>query len=424
MKMILSFIMCFVIIVNLTACGNNFDSATLKSPVYPKSISFDDNDSLRTVRIENPIDDSYLSAMNGFSYAFASKILSGQTKNLSYSPTSLYMTLSLAATGAKGETQDEIISVLGLSGKGVDYISKQNSNLYRLLYFDNKVGKLKIANSLWLKKDSAFKDEFITNASRNFYTSIHSIDFADNNTAKLMSKWISENTNGILTPKMSLDPEQIMSIINTIYLKDEWVDRFYEENTKPNTFYLGDGSDIECDFMNMTFLTHEFVDGDGFTSSSLGLKNSGNMVFILPDKDVSVDNLLATPQKVASLFNTKNSESGRVTFQVPKFSFGNDLDLNEIIKSMGVKSAFRNDADFTGITDDTAFISGIKQQTHITIDENGVEAAAFTQLLLAGSAAPKDKKAEMILNRPFIFAVTSDSGAILFIGIVNNPANQ
>jgi serine protease inhibitor len=163
------------------------------------------------------------------------------------------------------------------------------------------------------------------------------------------------------------------------------------------------------------------VDGDGFTSSTLSLKNSGEMVFILPDKDVSIDDLLATPKKVASLFNSENIESGKVIFQIPKFSFGNDIELKEIIKSMGVSLAFKDDADFTGITNGKAFISRIKQQTHIAIDENGVEAAAFTQIDAAGSAPPKDKIAEMILNRPFIFAITSNTGAILFIGIVNNP---
>ncbi|MGB7605916.1 MAG: serpin family protein [Lutisporaceae bacterium] len=419
MKMIRTFAMCIIVMANLVACSNN-----LKDPVYPNSISFNDYDSLRTVREENPIDDSYLEALNGFSYSIASKILSSQPENISFSPTSLYMTLSLAATGANGATQDEILSVLGLSGKGTDFLSTQNSNLYRLLYTDNKIGKLKIANSLWLKKDMAFKDAFITNAVQNFYASIHNIDFTDDNAAELMSQWISKNTNGILAPKINVDQEQIMSIINTIYFKDEWVDKFNKDYSEPDTFYLSDGSEIECDFMNRTYLTHGYLDGEGFTSSSLGLKNSGNMVFILPDKGVSIDDLLATPQKVASLFNTENIESGKVIFQIPKFSFGNGLDLKEIIKTMGVVTAFKGDADFKGITDDKAFISGIKQQTHIAIDENGVEAAAFTQIDFAGSAPPNGKIAEMILDRPFIFAITSNNGVVLFVGIVNNPAGM
>jgi serpin B len=272
-----------------------------------------------------------------------------------------------------------------------------------------------------LQKNVKFNSDFENNAAKNFYASLFNVNFADEKTANLMSNWISENTNNVLTPDIDLDKEQIISIINTIYFKDEWVNRFSEEATKLDYFYLNDGSEIKCDFMNMSYGSHEFNKGDGFTSSSLSLKGSGNMIFILPDKGVSIDDLLSTPEKAASLFDAENNQSGKVIFQIPKFSFGNELDLNDTLKTMGVKSAFNPDADFTGMTDNMAFISNIKQQTHIAIDEKGVEAAAFTQIDYCGSAPSKEILAEMILDRPFIFAITSDNGTILFIGIVNNP---
>ena len=45
---------------------------------------------------------------------------------------------------------------------------------------------------------------------------------------------------------------------------------------------------------------------------------------------------------------------------------------------------------------------------------------AFTQIDYAGAAMPEGR-AEMILNRPFIYAVTTSNGMILFVGICNNP---
>ncbi len=441
MKKILSFAVCIIVITNLVACSSNAKStavkvpvdpksitfssnATVKTPIYPKSISFDDFESSSTVREKNSIDENYKKALNKFSFSSASKILSGQSKNISYSPTSLYMTLSLASIGSNGATQDEIFSVLGTSGKGINYLSKQNSKLFRLLYSDNEIGKLKIANSLWLQKNVNFKNAFVDNAVKNFYASIYNVDFSGDSSAKLMSKWISENTNGTLTPKMSLDKNQIMSIMNTIYLKDEWTDRFNENSTKPDTFHLSDGGEIKGDFMNRTYGVHGYVKGDGFTSSSLSLKNSGSMVFILPDKGMSVDYLLSTPEKTALLFNDKNSKNGKVIFQIPKFSFGNSLNLNDTLKTMGIKSAFQSEADFSGITEGTAFISNIKQQTHIAIDEKGVEATAFTEIAYCGSAMPNENVAEMILDRPFIFVIKSANDMILFIGVVNNPLDK
>lgn len=426
MKKISFYAICIIMAASISACSSKAaptNNVAVKAPVYPQSISFDDLGSKIKNREKNQLDKNFIKALDDFSYTSASKLLSGSDKNISYSPTSLYMALSIAGTGAKNATQDEILSVLGTRGKGIDYLSDQNSKLFNLLYSDNKIGKLKIANSVWLQKNIAFKKAFLDNAVNNYYASLFNIDFSDKNSSKLMSKWISENTNGVLSPQCSTDKEQIMSILNTIYYTDEWVDKFDKDKTKSDTFYLSDGSKVQCDFMNNTFLIHGFTRGKGFTTSYLNLKNGGSMIFVLPDKGVSVDKLLSTSQNVESLFQNENRINGKVIFQVPKFTYGNSLELKDTLKSMGIKSAFNNTADFSGITDGTAFISNIKQQTHIAIDEKGVEAAAFTKLNYAGSSPPKNEVAEMILNRPFIFAIKSND-RVLFIGVVNNPAEK
>jgi serpin B len=67
-----------------------------------------------------------------------------------------------------------------------------------------------------------------------------------------------------------------------------------------------------------------------------------------------------------------------------------------------------------------AFISNIQQKAHISIDENGVEASAYTEIAIAGAAMPEGR-AEMILDRPFIYGIQSRYGDLLFIGVCNNP---
>jgi serine protease inhibitor len=187
MSRVICLALCIVLILSLSAaCSSDIDisDVTVRTPVYPDSISFDDYDSQWAVRDNNPIDDRYIGALNEFSYKTASKILTGQSNNLSYSPVSLYMALSLAGTGADGQTQDEIFSILGVDGMGADFLSKQNSNFFRLLYLDNEIAKLKIANSLWLQKGIDFKNDFIDNAAQNFYASLYNVDFKDKNTAR------------------------------------------------------------------------------------------------------------------------------------------------------------------------------------------------------------------------------------------------
>ncbi|MDD6888043.1 MAG: serpin family protein, partial [bacterium] len=59
---------------------------------------------------------------------------------------------------------------------------------------------------------------------------------------------------------------------------------------------------------------------------------------------------------------------------------------------------------------------------HIGIDEKGVEAAAFTRIDVSGAANVEPPHVEMTLDRPFLYAVTAANGALLFIGVVGNPA--
>lgn len=430
MKKVIAGLLCVILLLSAASCGNNAIPsskviAPVAAPVYPKSIAFEDFNSASAVRQTNALDEDFIASLNQFSYATASRVLSDSDGNANYSPLSLYMALALAATGAEGSTKDEMLNVLGV--KDTASLSSQCSKLFRLLYTDNAISKLTIANSVWMDSTvngnkTIFKKSFMDNASKNFYASLFNADFADKKTGEAMGQWIADNTNGTLAPSLALSDDQIMAIINTVYFKDQWVDRFDKEATAADTFHLSTGKDVTCDFMNMTYGTHSFSDGDGFLRSGLVLKNGGEMVFILPDEGVSINALLASPEKVQKIFEGGDYYNGEVVFQVPKFAFGSRFDMIDTLKSLGIQSAFASGADFSGITDGTAFISGVRQDTHIAIDEIGVEASAFTEIEYYGAAAP-DGHADMILDRPFIYGITAADGTLLFAGVCKNPAD-
>ncbi|MEG6511079.1 serpin family protein [Desulforamulus ruminis] len=430
MKRFISMLLATVMLFGLAACSQPIKMTgvdLVAVPVYPKGIDFEDLDKQRELRENNPVNENTINAVNQFSYNTAAHILKGSSDtNDCYSPLSLYYALALAAAGAEGPTRDELLTLLGV--EDVASLSEQCGNLYRLLYTDNKISRLKIANSLWLankmdEQQNSFKDNYIKNATEHFYTSLFTADFADENSGKAMGRWVSENTNGTFTPEFKTNAEQIMSILNTVYFYDQWIDRFNTKNTKKDTFYLESGQEVVGDFMNMNYGSHGFSRGDGYTRSSLGLKESGSMIFILPDEGVAVADLLSSPQKLKEIFMQGEDKNGKVVWSVPKFKYGSSFDLVDTLKALGVTSAFSLDsADFSGLTDAPAFISGVKQETHISIDENGVEASAFTSIDYAGAAPPEDE-AEMILNRPFIYGITASNGALLFVGICMNPAS-
>ena len=63
------------------------------------------------------------------------------------------------------------------------------------------------------------------------------------------------------------------------------------------------------------------------------------------------------------------------------------------------------------------------QETHIGIDEEGVEGAAYTMIAMAGAAFTEpEQQAEMILDKPFLFGVQDMNGAWLFLGVCKDPS--
>jgi len=428
MERLLAFLLVVGLFSSLVACTAPppDDSVSILEkiePSYPAAIAFADAIALNALRKTNQISETFDKALSQFAYKTAVPILQGGTTNVFYSPISLYIALSLAGSGANGSTQNEIISLLGINDPAK--LLEQNGKLYRLLYSDNEISQLKIANSLWLDDEYQgekvkSKETFTQNAVDSFYASLFKADFALESTSRAMAQWIADNTNNTLSPEFEPDPEQIMSIINTIYFRDEWLNRFDSKMTKADIFHLANGQTLTCNFMNQINGSADFSTGDGFTRAALQLKSWGSMMFVLPDQDVPLTELISTPAKLKESLEGGQSSHGKVTWKIPKFNYDGRLDLVDILKDLGVKAAFGGDADFSGITDHQAFISSIIQNTHIAIDENGVEASAFTKIDFYGAAMPEGQ-ADMILDRPFLYGIYSATGQLLFIGICGNP---
>ncbi|NMA67616.1 MAG: serpin family protein [Clostridiaceae bacterium] len=401
-------------------------SGLLLNVVYPKAYAFDDYYRKRAIWELNPVDDSFITALKDFSYNTGVLVLTNKGKNINYSPLSLYYALSVATSGAGSDTEIELLDLLGVSDTQV--LTEQCGNYYRTIYKDNKIGKLKIANSIWLDDDMngepiSFKGNFVKRAAKNFYASCHSVDFSKDDTRKAMTDWITTNTNGTLSPTIETDPDQILLILNTVYFYDQWINRFDKNKTAEDVFYLSNGNEVKIDFMNQTFGSAGFSKGEGFTRAALGLKNAGQMIFILPDEGISLYDLLTSPDQMKETFEGGESFYGEVVWKIPKFSFGSKIEMTDVLKNLGIRSAFIPDADFSGITDHMAYITDVRQETHIAIDEDGVEASAFTQIDYAGAALPEGR-AEMILNRPFIYYITEHNGSLLFVGVCENPAER
>jgi serpin B len=116
------------------------------------------------------------------------------------------------------------------------------------------------------------------------------------------------------------------------------------------------------------------------------------------------------------------SDDTEVTIAMPKFKFtwGTES-FKEPLKAMGMTDAFvYPTADFSGMeTTRELYIADVLHQAFVGVDEHGTEAAAATAVLIASGAIPDPKF--VTIDRPFLFFVQDDTGALLFVGQVADP---
>ena len=397
---------------------------------YPEPIAYDDYDARSQRWQENQINEDTAYAINAFSYKTASVILKGQDESGCYSPLSLYHALAILASGAKGTTQDQILSLMGMGD--LSYMEQELGKLYRVNYADNDVNILKIANSLWLDDTAsdgstvAFNRDWVFSTAANYYAEIYAAEFDDPTVGLSLGAWISEKTGGMLKPELEFDPDTVLAIVNTLWYKTQWMDPFSEENTETGDFIKASGEPVQIDFMRRTDATGSYVRGEDYTKSSLKL-DQGKMIIVLPDEGVDVESFLSE-DKLWDIFENANYESAEIQWSVPKFETNASYDLMDSLIKLGITNAFDSTlADFTTIaeTQDPLYVNQVRQDTHIAVNEDGVEAAAYSLTeMLAESAAPEEDPLviEMNLNRPFLYLINANDGSTLFIGIVRDPS--
>lgn len=392
----------------------------------PEAIAYDDYEKASDNWMENQVTEDTHYALKAFAYSTAAKVLPGQTESGCYSPLSLYQALSVLASGAEGSTQAELLSLLGQPD--METLQDQSGKLYRVNSAENGADVLRIANSLWLDETAAdgtpvsYKQEWVLSAAMSYYADVYQAEFSEPETGEALGAWIAEKTGGFLQPRLNFSDDTLMAIVNTLWYRSHWREEFNEQLTETGDFQTGVGETVSTEFMHKTDSLGNYVQGENYIKSTLGLSR-GYMEFILPDEGVDVDSLLSE-ESLWDIFENNETDRAEVRWSVPKFETDVTYDLGEMLQSLGVTTAFTDAADFSAISDTPLFVSNVQQGTHIALNEEGVEAAAYTVAVLAGAEAPMEEAPpviEMNLNRPFIYRITADDGSTLFIGVVRNP---
>jgi len=350
-------------------------------------------------------------------------------ENIFISPLSVSMALGMTYNGAAGTTREAMQKTLELSGLTIEEVNKSYKSLLELLSrLDPKV-RFQIANSIWYRKGMSFEKDFIELNKTYFDALVSELDFADPKAAETINGWVDENTNGKITRIVEppITPLMVMFLINAIYFKGTWTNEFSKELTEDADFFAPDGSRRPCKLMNREDEFRYFENSD-FQAIDLPYGDGDfSMVVFLPRRSADLDSLIAEfSQENWDKWMSSFSER-KGTLQLPKFTLRYELELNDVLKSLGLSIAFQPFvADFSNMckTRKDLYISEVKHKTFVEVNEEGTEAAAVTSVGIALTSVDPTVF-WMRVDRPFVFAIRENkSQTLLFVGKIVNPTSE
>jgi len=375
-----------------------------------------------------------INANNQFAFDFFRATLSQDTSNNNklISPLSIYLALAMVYNGADNATKDSIANTLQMSGIDIASLNAVCQSL--LLQFpqeDNKV-QLSIANSIWYRQNSYQPfSSFLNTVQSNYDASVRPLNFDDPSAVNTINNWVAQKTNNkIPTIIQSISSDDLMYLINAIYFNGAWKNSFKTSDTYNDIFNLQDGSTQSVPFMKRQLTAKMFGDSS-FTMIELpyGGGKSFSMYVLEPVHPQESISTFASSLNETILINAINEmDSSTVQLEIPKWEYSYEVeDMRPELSMLGMNIAFGSNADFSKIYDPSqvkVYITKAMHKAYIKVNEEGTEAAAVTVIGIGTTAIPLPIPI-FKLDHPFVYSIVEkQTGAVLFLGIVNNPAND
>lgn len=407
--------------INQTAMKNiKFLFSTLIIIVL--GISSCSKDEVKPVKFNLPTKASeVINSGNDFGIRLFKETAVADVNNLMLSPYSASAALTMLLNGCSSTTYDQIANMLGFPGLTPTEINEVYKQLTAQLLAADPDVKLAIANAVFYHQPFHVKTPFTQTLQNDFGAHIQALDFRSQAAPSTINQWASDNTYGKI-PKVlnEISPDAVMFLMNALYFKGQWTYKFDKGKTAAGLFTLDDGSSKEVLFMQGEFPV-KIISGENYQALELPY-GRGNFVMdiIIPNGKITPFIESFTPelwnQITSGLDKTQASDQ---LIMLPKFTFSYEKILNDQLQALGMQDAFDpSQADLSGISDENIFVSFVKQNTFVDVNEEGTEAAAVTTIGIELTSVPDF----LAVDKPFLFAIREQStNTLLFIGKVMAP---
>lgn len=318
-------------------------------------------------------------------------IANPKSKTEIFSPVSIAGALSLLLLGSGGNTRDELMNVMGFQHSRLtftdihksfgrlfqDLVSndpaqnvtipwrvndKCNNNDYDYEDYaqskptgqqrgrrdtDNPV-EIRVGNGIFAVTGREFDRKYQYIAEKIYRIETQYLDF-ENKTQyaiRTINDWVRSQTRGKITEIVShLNPDTMLVIANTLYLKAEWEEPFLRDGTKPRPFFP-DGPNRPS--INVPMMVHggcfPYYYWKDMQTKVIGIpyKQYSTMYVFLPDESNRAK-VRALQNKIdADEMNKiiRNMDVKTASIQFPKMHVQNSFNLKQVLEQLGGSSIF------------------------------------------------------------------------------------
>uniref|UniRef100_A0A8D0C664 Thyroxine-binding globulin n=1 Tax=Salvator merianae TaxID=96440 RepID=A0A8D0C664_SALMN len=418
---------------------NNNNCDNLQYEPYPQGMNREGQPSGRA---ESRPSEILVNSNSDFAFKFFKEVSSNGglrdssgKKNLIFSPMCISSAFAMLALGARANTLDQILR--GLNFRPTEIPERKiHEGFHDLIYMLNNGNsglQVEMGNCLFVQNKLHPQDQFL-NALRNIYGGdIYMENFKNTReTEQHINSYVERKTHGKISKLVDgVDPITEILLVSYIYMKAKWKKPFNPKHTEAHDFYVDPYTVVKVPMMfqmGMFEIGHD--DERSCTVLKLPYDGQGAAYFILPDKG-QMDRVATISEQCIIILMLSLPALHQAAFSLCLVS--GELNLKDIMYTMGIVDVFTDRADLSGITGQPRsflictqndLISFVLQAIHkamIVIDEKGTEAAAGTSMDIIPMSVPTILK----LEKPFIMMIVDEcTNTILFMGKILNPVEK
>ncbi|CAL1577641.1 unnamed protein product [Knipowitschia caucasica] len=354
-----------------------------------------------------------------------------QSGNVLLSPVNVYGTLVTFYLGASKKTASSYQLLLGLSR------ATDNEDCVSLVDGHKVLRTLQSINSL---VDDGPKDEINTqvwaftppqtqlaadfvHGTQDFSDSsfIRSLDFNSQEAVQQVNDFVEKTSGGKVKNMFTqLNASSNLLFLSSFNFQGNWKTVFQAEKTTEQEFYVDETTTITIPLMTHTGPYHYLNDKvRRCTVVKLSLSKRSYMLLILPHEGSSLREIESKLRTNVMTSWNENLQEGLLELSLPKFSMSAVNNMRDLLTNMDTQVEERllgDQAEFSQLSDTQPFtVAMALNKVTFEMSEEGTEAQATTH----EAGIPL----KLSINRPFFFSVVEgDSGAVLMLGKVTNPA--